>query len=99
MTTRGTRASPVAPMSDPISPPSDDAALERTLLELVGRLVAELRPGSSAAGIGPHDSFERELGIGSLERVELLTRIHRELSVRLPDEVMAGADTAADLGR
>lgn len=99
MTTRGTRASPVAPMSDPISPPSDDAALERTLLELVGRLVAELRPGSSAAGIGPHDSFERELGIGSLERVELLTRIHRELSVRLPDEVMAGADTAADLAR
>ncbi|MEO2199491.1 MAG: AMP-binding protein [bacterium] len=86
-------------MSDPISPPSDDAALERTLLKLVGRLVAELRPGSSAAGIGPNDSLERELGIGSLERVELLARIQRELGVRLPDEVMAGADTAADLAR
>ena len=79
--------------------PDDHAALERHILQLVGQLVAEIRPGSTAAGIGPNDSLERELGIGSLERVELLTRIERGVGVRLADSVMAAADTAADLVR
>ena len=81
------------------APPDDHAALERHILQLVGQLVGELRPGSAAAGIGPGDSLERELGIGSLERVELLTRIERGVGVRLADSVMAGADTPADLVR
>ncbi len=86
-------------MPDPTPPPGDHSDLERRLLQLVGQLVSELRPGSAAAGIGPNDSLERELGIGSLERVELLTRVERELGVRLPDDVMANADTPADLAR
>jgi 1-acyl-sn-glycerol-3-phosphate acyltransferase len=69
------------------------------VLHLVGELVSELRPGSAAAGVGLNDSLERELGIGSLERVELLSRIQRDLGLRLPDDVMAGADTPADLAR
>ena len=86
-------------MSHPTPSPDDHAALERHILQLVGQLVGELRPGSAAAGIGPGDSLERELGIGSLERVELLTRIEREVGVRLADSVMAAADTPADLVR
>lgn len=86
-------------MSDPTPPPGDTSELERRLLLLVGQLVAELRPGSAAAGIGPHDSLERDLGIGSLERVELVSRIQRDLGIQLPDEVVAGADTPADLAR
>jgi 1-acyl-sn-glycerol-3-phosphate acyltransferase len=78
--------------------PDDDATLERHILQLVEQLVGELRPGS-AAGIGLDDSLERELGIGSLERVELLTRIERGVGVRLADSVMAAADTPADLVR
>ena len=88
---------PTAPMSQPTL--DDHAALERHILQLVGQLVGELRPGSAAAGIGPDDSLERELGIGSLERVELLTRIERGVGVRLADTVMAAADTPADLAR
>ena len=88
---------PAAPMSQPT--PDDHAALERHILQLVGQLVGELRPGSPAAGIGPDDSLERDLGIGSLERVELLTRIERGVGVRLSDSVMAAADTPADLAQ
>ena len=88
-----------APMSHPTPSPDDHAALERHVLQLVGQLVGELRPGSATAGIGPGDSLERELGIGSLERVELLTRIERGVGVRLADSVMAAADTPADLVR
>ena len=86
-------------MSPPTPVPDDHAALERHIFQLVGQLVGELRPGSTVAGIGPDDSLERELGIGSLERVELLTRIERAVGVRLADSVMAAADTPADLVR
>ena len=86
-------------MTQPTPVRDDHAALERHILRLVGQLVGELRSGSAAAGIGPGDSLERELGIGSLERVELLTRIERGVGVRLADSVMAAADTPADLVR
>ena len=86
-------------MSDPTRSSDNHASLERRVLELVGQLVAEIRPGSAAAGIGPDDSLERELGIGSLERVELLGRIERAVGVRLGESVMAAADTPADLIR
>ena len=78
--------------------PNGDATLERHVLQLVEQLVGELRPGS-AAGIGLDDSLERELGIGSLERVELLARIERGVGVRLADSVMSAVDTPADLVR
>ena len=86
-------------MSQPTHSPDDHTAVERHILRLIGQLVGELRPGSGAAGIGPDDSLERELGIGSLERVELLARIEHGVGVRLADSVMAAADTPADLVR
>jgi fatty-acyl-CoA synthase len=81
------------------TPSLKDTSLERRILQLVGQLVDELRPGSAAAGIGPDDQLERELGIGSLERVELLARIDREFGVRLADSAMTEVDTPADLVR
>ena len=74
----------------------DLATLEHRVIQLVGQLVDEVRPGGSA-GIGLDDTLERELGLGSLERVELLTRIERDLGVRLPDAAVASADTPGDL--
>ena len=80
-------------------PPDGDTVLQRRILELVGQLVAELRPGSAAAGINPDDSLERDLGLGSLEQVELLSRIERTTGIRVPDTVLGNADTPADLAR
>jgi 1-acyl-sn-glycerol-3-phosphate acyltransferase len=41
--------------------------------------------------------IERELGLGSLERVELLTRLEKLFGARLPDRVMAEADKVGDV--
>src|SRR5580704_8455872 len=46
---------------------------------------------------GTKAHLERELGLGSLERVELMLRLGDACGVRLPDRVVAEADTVQDL--
>ena len=48
-------------------------------------------------GRGPRAHLERELGLGSLERVELMLRLGDACGVRLSDRVVAEADTVQDL--
>jgi fatty-acyl-CoA synthase len=68
------------------------ATLRQLLLELGGsRGLEEL------AARGPAAHLERELGLGSLERVELMLRLGDACGVRLPDRVVAEADTVQDL--
>ncbi len=43
--------------------------------------------------------LDRDLGLGSLERVELLARLERAFGVRLPDRVVAEANTPEDLAK
>jgi acyl carrier protein len=68
------------------------------VLEIVGALVLELG-GSPQAPVTPRASLDRDLGIGSLERVELLLRLEQEFGVRLPDAVMAGAENPRELAQ
>lgn len=84
-------------MSNPA--PDDHAALEHRVLQLVGQLVGEVRRGSTAAGIGPDDTLERDLGLGSLERIELVSRVERQLGVRLSDATIASIESPRDLAR
>jgi fatty-acyl-CoA synthase len=49
------------------------------------------------AGRGASAHLERELGLGSLERVELMLRLSDACGVRLRDQVMAQANTVNDL--
>jgi fatty-acyl-CoA synthase len=46
---------------------------------------------------GPSAHLEAELGLGSLERVELMLRLGDALGKRLPDQVFAEANTVQDL--
>ena len=46
---------------------------------------------------GPSAHLERELGLGSLERVELMLRLGDAFGKRLPDRVVAEAVTVQDL--
>src|SRR3984957_1544772 len=46
---------------------------------------------------GPKANLERELGLGSLERVELMLRLGDACGVRLRDRVVAEADTVQNL--
>lgn len=66
-------------------------------LATIEELVRELTPGRSPRRIETTDVLDRDLGIGSLERVELLLRIEQACGVTLPDQVMANAVTVADL--
>ena len=43
--------------------------------------------------------LDRDLGLGSLERVELLARLETAFGVRLPDRVVAEANTPEDLAK
>src|SRR5271168_2731274 len=68
------------------------ASVRQLLLELgSSRGMEEL----VARGTKAH--LERELGLGSLERVELMLRLGDASGVRLPDHVVAEADSVQDL--
>src|SRR5271163_3009571 len=68
------------------------SSVRQLLVELAGtRGLEELR------GRGPQAHLERELGLGSLERVELMLRLGDACGARLPDRVVAEADTVQDL--
>ncbi|MGB6430441.1 MAG: AMP-binding protein [Candidatus Acidiferrales bacterium] len=75
----------------------DPRAVQEQLLDVVRGLLGELgnSRAEQTANIGSH--LERDLGLGSLERVELLVRLERALAVRLPDSVMAQAETLSDV--
>ena len=78
-------------------PPADaGTGVEEQVLDVVTELVTELRGGARTAA-ARHDSLEADLGISSLERVELLIRLERAFRVRLGDAAMADAETPADL--
>ena len=77
-------------------PASVDAGIEEQVLDVVTELVTELRGGARAA-VARGDSLEDDLGVSSLERVELLIRLERACGVRLGDAAMSDAETPADL--
>ena len=79
-------------MTDRAIPP----LVEQEVLDIVGRLVAELGGGPRPTPL-LDDALDRDLGISSLERVELLLRLERAFGIRLPDTVMAEAVTPRDL--
>ncbi len=75
----------------------DPGAIGPGVLTIVSTLVDELggRPGGRPIGLD--DRLDRDLGIGSLERVELLLRLEQRFGVHLPDAVMAEAVSPRDL--
>ena len=72
------------------------AGIEERVLAVVADLVGELR-GEAAPAVGSRDSLELDLGIGSLERVELAVRIERTFGVPLGDAALTDAETPSDL--
>ena len=68
------------------------------LLAIVAEVAREARPN-----VKPHvaldTSLEREVGLDSLARVELVLRLEREFGVSLPEQALASAETPRDLLR
>jgi fatty-acyl-CoA synthase len=71
------------------------AILESKLVEIVRELLADLEKPHLAARVAPHASFERDLGLGSLDLVELVVRVESRLDIELPDEIAEQAETPA----
>lgn len=76
--------------------PADAQA--RDLIAVMRALVRELHPRrADAIEISPASRIERDLGIDSLGRTELILRVERAFRVRLPGALIGEAETVADL--
>ena len=70
------------------------------LLEVVRGLTKEIHPHRlHAHSITLDSAFDRELGLDSLARVELLARLEQHFNITLPESTFASAESARDLLR
>jgi len=76
---------------------SNTASSAEALLDEVRQLLVELHPQQQHPVISLDSTLDRELGLDSLARVELLLRIERHFDVHLPEELVMSAETPRDL--
>src|SRR5258706_1674107 len=69
------------------------------VLAVVGAVTREARPNSALPEISLDSSLEKDLGLDSLARVELVLRLEREFSTSLPEQALATSETPRDLLR
>jgi 1-acyl-sn-glycerol-3-phosphate acyltransferase len=82
------------------SAPQADSSQQSDLIALVRELTRELHPQRSRfVTVAPSSRIERDLGIDSLGRTELVLRIERAFRVRLPMQTVGEAETVGDLVR
>ena len=81
----------------PRAAPAFDEVLER-ILDVVRGLARETGGDRARRAASPDASLDREVGLGSLERVELLLRLERAFGRPLDDRFLQ-IDTAAGLAR
>ncbi len=71
-----------------------------SLLPIIAKLMEELHPEAVLhRQITLDSALDRDLGLDSLARMELLTRLEKEFGVRLPEKVLVQAETPRDLLR
>ncbi len=73
-------------------------AVDDLVLQTVRELAAELGGARARSAAALDASLEREVGFGSLERVELLARLERRVGRPLGDELLT-LETPRDLAR
>ncbi|HEX9723920.1 MAG TPA: AMP-binding protein, partial [Vicinamibacteria bacterium] len=75
----------------------DSATVEKKVLETIRSLLENLGGSRALAAVDLHAALDRDLGLGSLELVELVSRLEEAFGVELSESVLAEAGTAADL--
>lgn len=75
----------------------DAAEVRERVLGVIRSLLEELGSHGALPMLSATSQLDRDLGLGSLERVELLARLETAFGVRLPDQVVAEANTPEDL--
>src|SRR5437773_3978253 len=85
-------------MADATATALRPADVQARVMDTVRALAEELGGERAAGAVAPSASLEREVGLGSLERVELLLRLEKAFGRALDDRVLQ-ADTAEHLAR
>jgi acyl carrier protein len=80
-------------MESPVSPVDPNR-----VLAVVAAVAREARPHVETY-VGLDSSLERELGLDSLARVELVLRLERDFALSLPEQALASSETPRDLLR
>jgi fatty-acyl-CoA synthase len=75
----------------------DRSAVRQRVLEVLRELLGELGSAGALPMLRENSQLDSDLGMGSLERVELLARLETAFGVRLADRVVAEANTPDDL--
>ena len=78
--------------------PSTEETASR-LLDAVSAVVDDLRSGAGAPAVGLDSALDRELGLDSLGRVELMARLETEFDVTLSETLVANSENPRDLLR
>src|SRR5688572_33288364 len=81
-----------------LAPPVPEPFDPNRVLAVVAAVARETRPHVDAY-VTLDSSLERELGLDSLARVELVLRLEREFAVSLPEQAPASSETPRDLLR
>ena len=79
------------------TPQLDLPGVRERVLDVLRGLLEELGSHGAVAELSVHSNLDRDLGLGSLERVELLTRLEAAFEVRLPDTLAAEASSPEEL--
>ena len=74
----------------------DLPGLRERVLRVVRGLLQDLGSHGALETLSSKSNLDRDLGLGSLERVELLTRLEDTFGVRLPDTLASEANTPED---
>ncbi|WP_163997521.1 AMP-binding protein [Pyxidicoccus caerfyrddinensis] len=80
-------------------PPGAQQTVERGVLDVLSGLLSELGQPRAAEDLSADAPLDTALGLGSLERVELLLRLQQTFGVTLPDDAVARAACARELTR
>src|SRR5258708_32209896 len=79
------------------SPQLDLPGVRERVLDVLRGLLEELGSHGAVVELSIHSNLDRDLGLGSLERVELVTRLESAFGVRLPDTLAAEGSTPEEL--
>ena len=78
----------VLPVTSAAETVATRAAYEQRVLDVIRTLALEVRGSRAMEGVTPTASLERDVGFGSLERVELLGRLEAALGRELDDRFL-----------
>lgn len=82
-----------------LTPRSDRAEIEARVLATIRHFLAELDNHAAIGALKGTANLESDLGLGSIERLELMARLDRIFGTAIPESVVAEAKTVDDIVR